>query len=425
MSSITHLDDTTSTTETSSATTTTNIAANTPTSSTGSSTIPLYQLAIAGCITTFVADMCMHPMDSIKTIMQSDIGNNGLSLIQAGQYIFNHGGIGAFYSGFLTYGIADGIGGSIKFTIWELWKQNVISKFDNVDNNNNNQIILDSTSTIIELEESSSTNKHQQIDNDLLYINIMKSLLLWIGAAISFIISSIVIVPGELIKQQLQMSHYDNVLHAITSIFNDLGILGLFVGYDGVFYRDVPYTMIELGLYEILKNNIQNYKINQNQQKQSSLDVSSESSSDSSSTIITTLWYEEIGAAAITGAIASFVTTPLDVIKTKLMVNQELYPNFTFLDCLYDTIHQHGYMSIFAGVTARMAWIIPFTILYLPTYDCIKRTLQQYHDTNNNSNDSNQLEEITTTTTVNRNNVENVLGAITTATATSGTTISP
>lgn len=441
MSSITHLDDATSITETSSTTTIKDAA---DTTSTSSSTIPLYQLAIAGCITTFVADMCMHPMDSIKTIMQSDIGNNGdLSLIQAGQYILDHGGIGAFYSGFLTYGIADGIGGSIKFTIWELWKQNVISKFDNNNNNNmnDNQIhdVTMSTSTTIKLE-SSSINK--QIDNnDLLYINIIKSLLLWIGAAISFIISSIVIVPGELVKQQLQMSHYDNVIHAITTIMNDSGILGFFIGYDGVFYRDVPYTMIELGLYEILKNIIQNYKINnqhnQQQEQQHTFDsIESESDSIRSSTIITTttLWYEEIGAAAITGAIASFVTTPLDTIKTKLMVNQELYPNFTFIDCLYDTIHQHGYMSIFAGVTARMAWIIPFTILYLPTYDYIKRTLQQYHD-HNVPNEKIEKDEMiiaastaftmstgTTITTINHNyNLENVWDTA----ATTSETISP
>ena len=75
------------------------------------------------------------------------------------------------------------------------------------------------------------------------------------------------------------------------------GISGFFTGYAATLIRDVPYTMLELGLYENIKSSIRNFK---NVEKLDSKD--------------------ELIAAAITGGLASFFTTPLDLVKTKLMV---------------------------------------------------------------------------------------------------------
>jgi Mitochondrial carrier protein len=61
--------------------------------------------------------------------------------------------------------------------------------------------------------------------------------------------------------------------------------------------RDVPYTMLELGLYENLKALCRNIR---------KIDVLSQQ--------------DELICAAITGGITSVLTTPLDLVKTKLMV---------------------------------------------------------------------------------------------------------
>ena len=74
---------------------------------------------------------------------------------------------------------------------------------------------------------------------------------------------------------------------------------GFFVGYGATLLRDVPYTMLELGLYENIK-----VLIKSNKQK-SKKELSSN---------------DELVAAAVTGAIVSLITTPLDVVKTKLMM---------------------------------------------------------------------------------------------------------
>lgn len=275
--------------------------------------LPLHELALAGSITTLIADISMHPIDCIKTVQQSDSGLD-FSFVQAAAYLWETSGVMGFYHGFLLYALADGTGGALKFAVWELWKR-------------------------------SSENW-----------SVPTWISLWAGAGLAFVASSIFIVPGELIKQQLQMSHYDGLIEAVTGIYATHGWPGFFVGYEGVLYRDIPYTMLELGLYEVFKQFLDARR----------------SPNEQSNT------FEQIMAAAVTGGITAFVTTPIDVVKTKLMVDTE-YLDASFLQCMIASIQNHGWHSVFAGVWARIGWILPFTAIYLPTYDALKSQLWKRH----------------------------------------------
>jgi solute carrier family 25 S-adenosylmethionine transporter 26 len=155
------------------------------------------------------------------------------------------------------------------------------------------------------------------------------------------------------VKQQLQMSYYDGPFEAIQDIYSQSGLAGFFVGYEAVCYRDIPYTVLELGLYEFFKNLIDSKR--PAEQKPAA--------------------WEDILAAFATGAIVAVVTTPLDTVKTKLVLDD--YAGFS--ECFSLTVQDHGWTAVFAGVDARIAWIIPFTALYLPTYDFLKRQLLQRH----------------------------------------------
>lgn len=115
--------------------------------------LPLYQLMAAGSCATVLADMSMHPMDCIKTLQQSDTGA-GLSLVTAAQYLWTSSGVAGFYHGFLTYATTDAAGGALKFAVWEVWKQKTVDK-----------------------------------QPAFAY--------LWAGAALAFLASSVLIVPGE------------------------------------------------------------------------------------------------------------------------------------------------------------------------------------------------------------------------------------
>jgi len=130
------------------------------------------------------------------------------------------------------------------------------------------------------------------------------------------------------------------------------------VGYDGVLYRDVPYTMLELGLYESIKIL---WKKTHSEDSDGDLKA-----------------WQEVVAAAVTGGITALATTPLDTVKTKMMVDAQ-YLDMNFLESLLASVQANGWQSLFAGVWARIAWIIPFTALYLPTYDSLKRFLWNRH----------------------------------------------
>jgi hypothetical protein len=283
--------------------------------------------------------MSMHPIDCIKTLQQSDQGM-GLNIGQAAQLVYAQLGLAGFYKGFATYALCDSAGGALKFTTFEILKRQVQPK----------------------LSEGASKNA-----------------VLFGCAAVAFVASSVITVPGELLKQQLQMDHYSGLWEATTSIWQTQGIGGFYQGYEGVFLRDVPYTAMELGLYEMLKNTFSSMQ--QQQQRENGDNTSSPAPTSLGPSV-------EILAAGLTGAIAGYLTTPLDTIKTKMMVDSD-YMGYNFWDTLMLTVHDHGMGSIWVGSLARVAWLLPATAIYLPTYDFLKRQMNKNEqaDVDNNNDE--------------------------------------
>lgn len=130
-------------------------------------------------------------------------------------------------------------------------------------------------------------------------------IVLLVGAALAFVASSITLVPGELLKQSLQMEQYDSLLAAVQGFYQQSGLAGFYTGYKAVLYRDVPYTMLELTLYEFFKRFAG--KVHAGQE-----DVKDTAASEPSCT-------DAILAAVVTGAFAAAITNPSDLIKTKMM----------------------------------------------------------------------------------------------------------
>jgi len=183
-------------------------------------------------------------------------------------------------------------------------------------------------------------------------------------AAAAFMVSSTILVPGELLKSRLQMGQISTVSEGFSKIWKNEGIKGFYSGYSGVCLRDVPYTMLELGIYDNLKSLYLKFKKKRDPDGK-----------------ITQM--DEIIAAAITGGITGILTTPTDNIKTKLMVDSGAYLGFR--DCLTKTVAKGGIGSLFQGGGARVAWLLPFTAIYLPAYEVFKRRLVNFkvpnHDT--------------------------------------------
>mmetsp|Transcript_7454 Transcript_7454/g.14112 ORF Transcript_7454/g.14112 Transcript_7454/m.14112 type:complete len:380 (-) Transcript_7454:140-1279(-) len=267
------------------------------------------EMAIAGAAATAFGVAVMHPVDTIKTLQQTTSGA-GLNMFQAGAKIINNGGIGAMYSGLGPYVTSDGCAGAFKFATYE-WLKKVIKE--------------------------KVPEEHQ-------------GKVIFAAAAVAFLASSVVLVPGELLKQRLQMGQITSVRQGIPYIFQKEGIRGFYTGYSGVCLRDVPYTMLELGVYDNFKSMYLKFKNRTESNK-----------------------WDDLLAAAVSGGITGLLTAPLDNIKTKLTV--EVGYN-GFFDCLSKTVKSGGMKALFAGSVARVAWLMPFTAIYLPVYEIIKRRME-------------------------------------------------
>lgn len=276
------------------------------------------EMAAAGAFATAFGVTIMHPIDTVKTLQQSTEGM-GLNMLQATRKITKDGGAGALYSGLGPYVTSDACAGALKFATYEALKTWLKEKVP---------------------EEHYGKG-------------------LFIAAAAAFLVSSIALVPGELLKQRLQMGQITSLRQGIPAILKNEGILGFYSGYSGVCLRDIPYTMMELGIYDNLKTMIMNFK---------NRDVPEGAPKRPGSQ------WDEILAAAISGGITGFLTAPFDNVKTKLMVDTGLYNGF--FDCVAKSVRDNGIGSMFAGSAARVAWLMPFTAIYLPIYEIIKRKLE-------------------------------------------------
>jgi len=176
-------------------------------------------------------------------------------------------------------------------------------------------------------------------------------------AAAAFIASSFVLVPGELIKQRLQNGDYTSLANGISTIFKNEGCGGFYTGYAAVCFRDVPYTMLELGLYDNLKSAYLFFKNRSNKKGGKSYEITQA---------------DEIVCAALTGGITGYVTNPLDSIKTKIVLDGSMYSGF--MDCFRQSVAAGGVGSLFNGGAARVSWLMPFTAIYLPIYETLKRS---------------------------------------------------
>lgn len=271
-----------------------------------------FDLFLCGLFATAMGDFIMHPVDTIKVTQQGAAVASGI--LKTAQTIFAKGGVLGFYPGVIPYCTADGLSGAIKFAAFELSKIFVEARVP------------------------------------LAYHPLTQ----FVCAAGAMLACSVVLVPGEVIKTRLQTGMVSSVVQGISQTLQQDGIGGLFAGYYATMLRDVPYTMLELGLYENIKTLIRKV------QKRSELTQQ-----------------EELAAAAFTGGFTGFVTTPLDLIKTKLMMQSTTgggqYKGV--IDALTSIYKSGGIKALYVGSSARVAWLLPFTTIYLGIYEVSKRQI--------------------------------------------------
>ncbi|KAJ6399140.1 hypothetical protein OIU77_019816 [Salix suchowensis] len=145
--------------------------------------------------------------------------------------------------------------------------------------------------------------------------------------------SSLVRVPTEVVKQRMQTGQFASAPDAVRLIVSKEGFKGLYAGYGSFLLRDLPFDAIQFCIYEQM---LMGYKL-----------LAKRDLKDAEIAIV----------GAFAGAITGAMTTPLDVVKTRLMVQGSANQYKGIFDCARTIAKEEGTHALLKGVGPRVLWI--------------------------------------------------------------------
>ncbi|KAL2652140.1 hypothetical protein R1flu_020268 [Riccia fluitans] len=212
--------------------------------------------AVAGGIAGGFTNVTLHPIDTVKTKLQT----RGASQMYNGPLdviskILASQGIAGFYSGVQAAFIGSVMSSSVYFGTYELVK------------------------------------------------GVFSSVARWpealvppFAAALGNITSSAILVPKEVIKQRMQAGATGTAREVFMHTIQTEGVLGLYAGYSAALLRNLPTNIISFSTFEYLK--------------MAWLKGTDKVRLDP---------WQSVVSGAFAGALSAAVTTPLDLVKTRLM----------------------------------------------------------------------------------------------------------
>ncbi|KAJ6882017.1 mitochondrial substrate carrier family protein E [Populus alba x Populus x berolinensis] len=207
----------------------------------------------------------------------------------------------------------------------------------------------------------------------------------FIFGAVGDTLGSFVYVPCEVMKQRMQVQgsrtswnssiikdsisrksgeqiygYYTGMFQAGSSILKEQGPRGLYAGYWSTLARDVPFAGLMVMFYEALKDLTDYAK----QKRIPSLDHHVNSS------------VEGLLLGGLAGGFSAYLTTPLDVIKTRLQVQGSIIRYNGWLDAIRRIWMMEGVKGLFRGSVPRITWYIPASALTFMAVEFLRDRIQ-------------------------------------------------
>lgn len=266
-----------------------------------------WKVILAGGLAGGIANAIIYPIDTIKTMRQSD-----QSLKSYGNVIetLKNSGLKSLYSGFLPAVFGAIPSSALYFGGYESSKRILNEKYGN------------------------------KLNRPSIHV---------LSAATGNIVSSLVFVPKEAIKQQMQAFKTNSVQlpnsmvssvegvkkiglgTVMQNLYKTKGIKGFYPSYRATLLRNIPSAMIRFTVYEELRLLTKTFMSPQLQ----------------------SLGY--LVSGTLSSSLASFLTTPFDVVKTRIATGvlprgSKVFPSLVLI------AKKEGFSGLFAGVQARLIW---------------------------------------------------------------------
>lgn len=162
-------------------------------------------------------------------------------------------------------------------------------------------------------------------------------------------------IPCEVLKQRLQAGLFDNVGEAIVGTLRQDGVKGFFRGTGATLCREVPFYVAGMGLYAEAKKTTQNLL-------RRDLEP-----------------WETILVGALSGGLAAIITTPFDVMKTRMMTATPGFP-VSMKAVGFVILRQEGPLGLFKGAVPRFFWIAPLGAMNFAGYELARKAMEKTDD---------------------------------------------
>ncbi|XP_030463344.2 S-adenosylmethionine carrier 1, chloroplastic/mitochondrial isoform X2 [Syzygium oleosum] len=175
------------------------------------------------------------------------------------------------------------------------------------------------------------------------------------AGALGGVAASLIRVPTEVVKQRMQTRQFNSAPDAVRLIVSKEGFKGLYAGYGSFLLRDLPFDAIQFCIYEQLRLG---YKA-----------AARRELNDPENAII----------GAFAGALTGAITTPLDVIKTRLMTQGPANQYQGIFDCVQTIVREEGPSALLKGIEPRVLWIGIGGSIFFGVLESTKRFLSKRH----------------------------------------------
>lgn len=271
--------------------------------------------AFAGALAGVFVCLFLHPMDTVKTVIQS-CRADGKSMSFIGRSIIMERGVRGLYRG---------IGSNIT-----------------------------SSAPI----SSVYTFTYESVKAALLPLlsNEYQSLAHCGAGGCASIATSFIFTPSERIKQQMQIgSHYQSCWNAFMGIIRSGGVPSLFAGWGAVLCRNIPHSVIKFYTYESLKAVL--------------LSTENSNSNAQPSTLQTLI------CGGLAGSTAALFTTPFDVVKTRLQtqIPGRAIQYAGVVDTLMKIRRHEGLKGLYRGLIPRLVIYISQGSIFFASYESFKK----------------------------------------------------